>query len=198
MVKRIACDPYFDDGLKKWIFKQAHKNYWRVATWMDLDDLVQEGFLCYAICRARYEPKNEQHLMSLVKITFINQITDLANRRTRTPETPVSELASPGNELELLESLAGGEDGDSELQGLLARAPKEVRALLAALSSDEGAERMRRPYRIREDGSRETTNERWCRLIGVPTFDLEAMLRKALNPNREYDYAEELITRLFA
>lgn len=177
MVKRLSYDPYLDAGLKKWIYAQAHKNFWRVAAWMDIDDLIQEGFLCFAICRARYEPENKAHFMSLVKITFLNQITDLANKRTRTPECPISDIAEMGNDQELLENLAGGEDGDAEIMALLARAPLEVRLILAAMNTNEGAARMRRPARVREDGTRETNNERLSRLVGIPTFDFEGTLR---------------------
>lgn len=177
MVKRIAFDPYFDTGLKKWIYKTAHQNYWRVASWLDLDDLIQEGFLCFAICRARYEPANKSHFMSLVKITFLNQITDLANKRTRTLECPISDVAVLGNEEEMLEILGGFEDGDAEVMALLARAPREVQIILAAMNTNEGAERIRRPSRVRQDGTRETRNEKLCRLAGVPTFDFEGALR---------------------
>lgn len=182
MVKRREYHPFLDEGLKRWIYKTAQKNEWRVSSYMDIDDLIQEGFLAYAICRARYQDrvKNQSHFMSLVKVTFINQITDLANKRTRTLETPICDIAEMGNDQELLETLAGAEDGDAELHALLSYAPAEVRLLLAALSSDEGAQRLRRPSRLRQDGTRETTNERFCRILGIPTFDIQGALREAL------------------
>src|SRR5581483_8835545 len=108
------------------------------------------GFLCFAICRARYEPANKSHFMSLVKITYLNQITDLANKRTRTLETTISDIASQGNEEEVLEALGGAEESDAELLALLASAPANVRAILGVISTSEGAERQRRVYRLRE------------------------------------------------
>lgn len=180
MVKRIAFDEYFDAGLKRWIYRTAHSNYWRVAAWLDIDDLIQEGFLCFAICRARYVPANKSHFMSLVKITFLNQITDLANKRTRTPECPISDIAVMGNEEEMLEILGGSDDGDIEVMALLARAPREVQQILAAMNTNEGAACLRRVYRIRQDKTRETNNERLCRIAGIPLFDFEGALRALL------------------
>lgn len=181
MVKRVACDPYLDRGLRGWITKTAQKNYWRVAAWMGLDDLVQDGFLCYMICRRRYTVANKRHMMALVKITYINHITDLANARTRLNEVAVSQIAAPGHEPEALEHLGGCEEGDAELGAALAHAPDEVRQLIALLNDPNALEKLRRPARMYADGTRETHGERLCRLLGIPKdFNLEAQLRAAL------------------
>jgi len=88
---------FLDKGMRGWLVTMARKNYWRVAAWMDLDDLIAEGFLAYAICRAKYDDRvaNKRHFMALVQITFINQITDLANDRTAQPEIAASQLGNP-------------------------------------------------------------------------------------------------------
>ena len=180
MAKRIFYDHFFDEGLKKWVLKMAHQHVWRMPSDMDFDDLVQEGFLCYAICRQRYKVENKSHMMSLVKITFINQITDLANKRTRQPDVLMSDIIEPGTESEFLEEYCGAQESDAELIYLLNYAPAEVSAILEALNSDSVLARLRRPFRVRGDGSRETMNERLCRLANVPLFDFESALRALL------------------
>lgn len=196
MVARINPHTILDEGMKRWIYNQAHRNLWRVSGWVDIDDLIQDGFMCYVICKARYQPKNRDHFMSLVKITFINHITDLANKRTRTPESPICDIAEAGNDQELLENLAGSDNTDAEVISILARASKEVRLILSVISTDAGAAMLRQPVPIRPDGTRETTNERFCRVAGIPTFDFEGAVRQLLKP-AAWDWSEELVNRLF-
>lgn len=50
---RQDTDPYLNAGIKGWIFNTAKKHYHRIAGFA-VDDLVQEGYLCYYKCRARY------------------------------------------------------------------------------------------------------------------------------------------------
>lgn len=49
-------DKYFDQGLRKWIAKRARKELWKVAPWMDVEDMIAEGYLCYCKCVRVYRP----------------------------------------------------------------------------------------------------------------------------------------------
>lgn len=184
MIKRRFHDKYFDNGLRGWIVKTAKKNYWRVAAWYDLEDLIQDGLLAYAICRSRYRHRvqNRRHFMALVQVVFVNHITDLANERTAGQDVAISQIAADGKELQALEYLAGGFTGDAELTATLAAAPEEVRRFLALFNTPTGLERLAKPLRRRADGTRETTSERLSTILGMPVTDMEAMLRNLLAP----------------
>lgn len=177
-------DGYFDKGLRGWIVKTAKKNYWRVAAWHDLDDLIQEGLLAYAICRHRYRAKvkNRRHFMALVQVVYINRITDLANERTAGDDIPISQIAADGKELAALEYLAGGTDGDQELAALLATAPAEVRGFLALFDTQEGLAELDKPLRRYKGGVRQTFDERLSQILGMPVGDIRAKVQELLAP----------------
>lgn len=46
-------DPYLDQAMRLWIRKTARTHYWKIAGF-DVDDLVQEGYICYYRCWNRY------------------------------------------------------------------------------------------------------------------------------------------------
>lgn len=188
MVTRRFHDRYFDKGLRGWIVRTARKHYWRVAAYHDLDDLIQEGLLAYAICRARYRDKvqNRRHFMALVQVVYMNRITDLANERTKCLEVCASQIAVEGRELQVMEYLAGGADGDAELQAVLARAPAEVRAFLALFETPEGLAELDKPLRRRGDGTRETMEERLSLVLGMPVGNIRAKLYDLLDCNPLY------------
>jgi len=49
---------YLDEGLKGWMIKTAKNNLWKMGSWYELDDLIQEGYLVYFKCVKgfRFEP----------------------------------------------------------------------------------------------------------------------------------------------
>lgn len=177
-MQRRRSDPFFDKGCRGWIVKTARKNYWRMPAYVGLDDLIQEGLLAYAICKARYRDtvENKRHFMALVQVVFLNRITDLANERTRGDDISVSQIAAEGKELTALEYLAGGCDGDAELAATLAKAPADVRGFLELLGSDQGRAELDKPLRRRPDGTRETFDDRLGLLLGMPVGDVRAKL----------------------
>jgi hypothetical protein len=184
---------FMDKGLKGWVFNYARKNMWRMPSWIDLDDLISEGMTCYAICRSRYDDRveNKRHFMALVKICFINQITDLANQCTAEPEIAVSQLGTDDEENTIFEKVMGGMEGDAELAALLSGAPAEIKKLMALANSPEWADLMGKPGRRRAGGQRETTCERLGRLLDLPpgSLNIEEQVRRllaGLTPNPEF------------
>src|SRR5262249_22978151 len=74
-----------------WVFKYAKKNFWRVESYYELDDLVQDGFMIYCAVREHYSDITDKpHLMALFKRAFSNHIHDLSTKRTRKHEMPAS------------------------------------------------------------------------------------------------------------
>lgn len=171
---------YFDEGMRLWIIQTARSNHWRVASWCDLEDLIQDGYLCYCKCAAKYpflmsrhRPSREdkRHFMALLQVSYLHHITDLANDKTESPkEYCVSQLGSAEEGADIWEHISPRTEAEVFFNLLLEKAPKEVRALIDLLIGDV----TRAVSYRREGGVRETSNEYYCRLLRLDPekFDL--------------------------
>lgn len=179
----------------------------------DPADLIQDGYLCYCKCRVRYvdqlgvlpaeNPTKEQRrwMMSLVMTTFERYLKyTIAGKMRGAYEIPVSQLVRDGADgpTDPWEGLSPRFSGEAELSLLLHSLPKELQELVVLLAGD-GAEvlgfcrdRLQRRWlpsgrvRITRRGRRplrETTNQYYCRLLGLdPTKnDLVGQLRTLLS-----------------
>lgn len=173
-------DEFLDAGMRGFIVNTARQNFWRVASWYEFDDLVQDGYLCYYKCRRRYtEVTDRPHFMSLVKTAFTNHIMTLGTKHNAISEQAISQMGSEDAEGDLLERLGPATPESTSLLVLLANAPAELQQLITALVG-EGAEKLgfQRKKEFRRH-IRETTNEYYCRLLGKDpeTADLVGELR---------------------
>lgn len=178
-----------DTGARGWMINFAKANFWRVAAWYEFDDLVQDGFMCWEFVVDHYERKSGRirrraHLMAAFKTAFINYIHGLAKRRTRSVDAVMVCDLSPDCAL-LPEDTVW--DGVLQIEDTLdhARLVSEAPPLLHAILTKLDAGRLcalRSLYRVFSDGSRETLNDRLCRLAGVDpgAFDLATQLRAYL------------------
>lgn len=159
-----------DDGAKGWLIKTARQNFWRVSSWYDLEDLIQEGFECWAYVLQRYPTAVDRpHVMRLFQLTYRSRIEDIAKKRTRDREL-IAELPYRCSELD---------DEIATLATLISQAPDIVKAFLLILSSERGRRRLRSEYRVERDGTRETFNERLRRLTNCPkNVDLVSVLQQ--------------------
>ena len=131
----VAEDLYLDAGVKGWIYNTARANMWKVAGWYELEDLIQDGYLCFAKCRASYKADSDEvtldekrTFMSYLERAFLNHITDLSNKRTATPESPVADLSDDKQLESWADRVAELPEGD--LAALLANAPIEIMEML--------------------------------------------------------------------
>lgn len=164
-----------DQGVRGWIVITARKNFWRVSSYYELDDLVQDGFLHFCRLRRRYpKVRDRAQMMALFKRTYLNHINDLSNRKTRSVERIASsldqlmELAEHPNEFgQILKHPSAMIClGDCDWAEFLAATPKRFRGILDMLvRSSEGPRMLWGPYRVRRGGTRETTQERIFRLF---------------------------------
>lgn len=164
-----------DDGAINWMKRNAAKQYWRVAPWINLDDLIQDGYLCWFIVRSKYPyVESRANRMALFKRVFNNHLHNLANAKTRHPEIAFAQA-------ELDAKLDGESCELAEMMTMIAEAPVKVRKLLKKLIADPTC--LRDTYRKDDGLIRETLNERLCRLAGLnPQLnDLHADLRAALS-----------------
>lgn len=191
-------DPFLDDGLRIWIQNTARRNFWRVAKWYDLDDLIQDGYMCWARTRVRYPRLIEEPIVygararfvAMFKRIYFNEIHDLANSRTKSPvELQIVDLVSASesrgrrtSETSYLEHLVGSCAEEATMAVKIAQAPLCVQNLLAALAKEDGPKQLRARLR-KQSHHRETFNERLCRIAGVDpsAIDLEWELNDALS-----------------
>ena len=169
-----------DGPARLWLYKTCHKQFWRVAGWYEFDDLVQDGFMKFyhvqrKYSRARRDSKHgavteQRHLMALFKIAFINHIHGLATRRTRAPDDCLLEDMAVAKAIgadQLADSLLPAEQSNAELFTSICQAPEPVQRLLGKIASEPELPALRSAYRVRRDGTRETLNQRLCRIAKV-------------------------------
>lgn len=151
-----------DEGVRGWVYNNIRENYWRVAHYYEFEDLIQDSFIVWRKIVDRYpEVTDAKHRMGLFKTAFRNHIHDLSKKRTAYVQSCLleAELDSP------LASLRDSDDGsqDPNVRLLVAQLPAKLQLLLTRLYD----ERRGHPNRLRLDGTRETINERLCRLAGL-------------------------------
>ena len=174
-------DIYLDAVLRGWIVNTAKKELWRMSDWYSLEDLVQDGYLCYCKCRERYKKDKQlwsvaptkmqrRWFMALVQTAYYNHIMTLATKASRTPEDSSVRL------VDLLDTLVGTPVAVAEeasITAALAKLPAELMDALEKLTNDafdEGVY-LRRKLSSNKVNSvraviRETTNEHWERVLG--------------------------------
>lgn len=201
-MREATSDVYLDVVMTKWIATTAYKEHWRVARWISVDDLIQEGYVAYTKCRNRYTlgPPDEghqalntatptlaqrKHFMALVQRAFYNAIFSLvrkheAGREEYAEDSGMTEQDRFDQILEPAPELAS-------LSTALLSAPAEIREALARLVQDglDGGAYLRhnllekagRPA-PRRASIRETSEEHWGRVSGCP--ELECKLTEYL------------------
>jgi hypothetical protein len=189
--KMDKADPYLDAGLRGWLVNAVHKHHWKVASWFDFDDLLQEGYLCFAKCRARFEPmhpefeahdEDRRRFMAYFQMAFNNRITDLQqNPRSKLQEIGYAQLSDTQAEGIEAWTESAAELSDASLATLLANAPAEIADMLKQILLDGVADvpylrtRLRKKFlpgvatpRIVKGKRkiRETTEEHYDRCLG--------------------------------
>lgn len=168
-----------DRGMKLWLITHAKKNYWKVSGHMDLDDLIQEGFICYAKCNQKYPMGLEpRHFMALVKTTFENHIRTLSAARHKRVDWPMDQLIDRDVDWKVPE-IEIAEPEEQTFAVTLSQLPAELRKLITILMTD--AKNIPMIRTITESGRSipETRNSYLCRLAGISSDrDVESELRE--------------------
>jgi DNA-directed RNA polymerase specialized sigma24 family protein len=178
-----------DEPARLWIYKIAHKQFWRVSRWYEFDDLVQDGFMKFYHVRAHYpKVKDQPHLMALFKVAFLNHIHLLASRRTNSAEACfLTDLAAgmslqADHELDVADAVGPPQEPYALLFTALCNAPAPVVRLLEKIASEPRSLALSAAYRKRRDGTKETLNQRLCRLVKLDpaTTDMVSMIKDTL------------------
>lgn len=190
-------DDYLDAAMRGWLFNTARHNFYKIAGY-SVDDLLQEGLLCFYKCRTRYVGQRvagkrylppsapdkiaRKHFQTLVKTTFGNRISDLIKKQSAFAEVHVEEITrvdeGAWSTAEQWEQLLPPEQELASVSMLLKQAPKEIKQLLTLLVQDaidtgyfaysRIPGRRRRRIGLSKNAPRETTNQRFARLLGLP------------------------------
>jgi hypothetical protein len=169
------------EGIVGWIYNYSRQNYWRVAGWIEIDDLMQEGLLAAYRCRERYGDVEPAHFMRLVQRTFMNRITDLVRVSLGFDDsTKLADITPERSETDTIDRLAEPVEALQEFAMLLAELPVHLRNAVELLINDPV--QFRKALRIKFDGTGDNTmSKRLARLIGWPEhLDFETELRSYL------------------
>jgi len=181
-MKRINVDPWLDAGVQGLIKNMATKNFWRVAYWYELDDIIQDGYMVWTKVRRHYpDITNIRHLTALFRTSYDRYIIDLSKKRTRLEEVAVSQLAAPDSDgTDEMEALLGVQHETTTVTMLMHSAPAELKQLWRFLTSEDGRRRLRERKLVYKNGTRETTNQFLCRVLGLDaeSVNLEEMAKQ--------------------
>lgn len=168
-----------DQGARLWLSKYARRNYWRVAAWIDIEDLIQDGYAAYYETLQRYPTaRDAAHIQSLFKLVFRSKIEDLVRAHKKQIDDARSDV------VETIDSATSNYGmflpDFSNFHALLVKAPQQIKDVLNLLNSEQGRQELNKPFQRSDSGCRETLNDRFCRLLGYDAkqVDLVSMLRE--------------------
>lgn len=148
-----------DQGARLWIYKTARENLWRVQGHIEIDDLVQDGFMFWHRIVTRYPNVTAtKHRMGLFKTAFTNHIHDLSKKKSRLDYVTEADMEVT------IDSIVEGEDPtqDLDLGFIIAQLPPAIMRVITRMYDSDTP-----PYRQYLDGTRETSNARACRFAGL-------------------------------
>jgi hypothetical protein len=181
-----------DRGARLWMLQYARRSFWKVSSYIDLDDLIQEGYLAWHRVSIRYPDITERkHMMSLFQRTFCNLIVDIAKQRTKEAHLnlPFTQEVSDYNSHMF-------EHGISTLYVMLQQAPAPVRKVMELLATDVGRKKLCSLHRMYSDGKRETTNDRLRRLT-KEQGDIVQMIKDYFSPEKADESSLDKLVSLF-
>lgn len=182
--------PNVDSRIVGWLVKYANRNYWKVQDFMSLQDLIHEGFDVLYDAIRRYPERKEndpKRFFNTVKLMFTNHIPYLQNRNIRMPEGQlgrIADMCDPAKAEAFTAKLAGADEYEA-VRRLVCEAPDLIKPILQAYVEDEGRviDMLAAPLRRFEDGTRETTNEKMCHILGLDSnqYDIPSTIRAYLS-----------------
>lgn len=182
-----------DAGVRGWVVTTAAAHFWRVAHWMEFEDLIQDGAMVWCRVVEKYEcdtgrVRSRPHLMQLFKRSYQNHIHYLSKQKfvSRVEVLVEDEVVRRGGVIRMSDQMwdhLGVSHDVGEYDRLVAEAPGVIRPLLRVLFNGQRALGWSSEHRVYGDGTRETLNAKLCRLVGVdPELeDLATPLRAYLH-----------------
>lgn len=155
-----------DEVARRWMYKHAKQQFWRVSAWYDYEDLIQDGYFWYYSRVKKYPHVTEpRHMMALFQIRYRQHIHELSNRKTKASAEVHIEVVGG--------SLVEQMPGPVSFERLISEAPEHIKKALQGLL--QRPELLRGAY-TKVNGARETTNNRLCRVAGIPESNIRQQL----------------------
>ena len=170
-----------DAGAKAWLAKYAKRNYWRVAAWVEFEDLLQDGQEAYYEVLKRYPTAVDRaHIMRLFQLVFRSKIEDLVRANKKQIDDAASDIVENHDQHATLSTII---PDFSNFHNLLLKAPKQIKEALALLANDLTRKQLAAPY-TSVNGKRETMNDRFCNMLGYnpKEIDIVGMIKDHFAP----------------
>ncbi len=173
-VKRQRLDfvPQFDGAISGWAVNYIKRNYWRVASRHEFEDLIQEAWIIFDKVRDNYpHVNNAPQFFCLFRTAFTNHIHDLAINSTSERNLVVDISEEDLSYEDILANIMGDCPNAGFANVLFKQAPRELKLLLRSMFDDAKRDLFLQKMKRRDPGhrlsERETTNQYWCRIVGL-------------------------------
>lgn len=154
------------ETVRPYVINHLKQNYWKLESYMDWDDAINEAQLQFIRTVVRLEKRNckienEKHLMSLFKTSWANHFTTLTNKATKERFVQTQNTVDDG--VDLTDTLISDLDNFGFLSVLLETAPPEVKQVIQIFlkASDTLVEELQRE--LHKDKTK--CNRHLCRLL---------------------------------
>lgn len=145
---------------------------WRMPRHMEFSDLMQEAYVVYLRCVARYQVEEAKHFMALFKRALCTEITDLSVKATKQRQEVLSCAADDEHTDFAPEALPGDMDNNGALLVAIRQMPREVSTIVALFLSapQELLDLASAAWNSRQRGSqpRAGSTKHINRLLGLP------------------------------
>lgn len=196
--KKLKFTPVFEGPIKGWAINYIHKNYWRVEKRFEFEELVQEAYVFFLVCKKKYPDVNTpQHFMALFKQCLINYFkTQSTKQSDANVVLDISSIRGGGGDSggsgeplsfeDVLSRIPGNDPNLGEFSISTEQAPMEVKMFLNALNDENFLKTLQEKYKRTPQPKgfwiRETTNTKFCSALGLDPdkVNLVGMLRDFL------------------
>lgn len=129
----VSYVPAWSGPVEGYAVNYATRNLWKVRSGMEREDLVQEAYLVFMKCSARYpELDTPQHFMALFKTALMRRVCDLASADSayRERHCHMGERYDDDGDAISLQEPVGELQNEGILATVLRQAPSEVLLVL--------------------------------------------------------------------
>lgn len=167
--------PEWKGPIEGYVVNFLTKSLWRLTPLHDRDDALQEAYVVFLRCAAKYPLMDTpQHFMSLFKTAWVNEFNDLSVKATKARKAiPVSQLGrvdEDGDEVVVVADVAGSTDNDGALALMVKQAPREVLMVLNLFLNAPAELLELATATWQKQGKYSAGGERWVeKMLGMPS-----------------------------
>ena len=181
----MAFNPIYPGPIEGWTVNYCKQHFWRVERSMEWADLMQESYIVFLRCLAKYpDLETPQHFMALYKRAWCHELNDLAEKDTRL-RVMVQESSLNHEDDGPAYEATGELQNDGHLAILLKEAPSEVLAVLNLFLSapTELVEMALDGWTGRDRRTTTKGSSKICRMLGLnPDLDVLQLVEDYLTP----------------